>query len=566
MIKKKRSGGRRVSDQSDARAVAARAREREARRGRSTRRRGAAKARRGGAARAMVRIREVEVVDEETLDGEGDRERRARKVAGRYAKHRRPRTRETPPQMVDLDAGAVDGASSSSSSTTTLSLGGTATSAPARAEKMKTTRAAFERVVVPEAVSREGEGEFVREGVRVMTIAPDGASVYVGMTNGVVKQIRASGDVGAGAMRSFYPTPVNATGDEFNNANTPVRMLQISKASGEALVGYENGGWSKVSLDNGETTTWSAPHSDFADVFKYINVKKLSKYTNTAPQCRSMAANDDLSIIYLASPLLRDGRVYVWDLTSSPTNEERSSGEDLTFKHTSKLDDIDDVDAYDRCFESAAAGEREIGTVKHLEFHSDCVTSLVRVNSAIVSGSLDAYIAIWDLKSKVTPMQPHSTTKMTSAVREMTIAKDGRTLYCAGADGSVRIHDVRGKSGKLSLQWVRSVGGQEGYVTSLCTIKNDPFIVIGSSKAAQAPKPYSIIRGDGELSVWRVTDGELMFKTTIHDADVNAIVVTTDGKALYSGDAKGKICKHALGANVVEAKPPNAPIRKGFFL
>jgi hypothetical protein len=63
----------------------------------------------------MVRIREVEVVDEETLDGEGDRERRARKVAGRYAKHRRPRTRETPPQMVDLDAVAVDGASSSSS-------------------------------------------------------------------------------------------------------------------------------------------------------------------------------------------------------------------------------------------------------------------------------------------------------------------------------------------------------------------------------------------------------------------------------------------------------------------
>ncbi|MGB2075111.1 MAG: hypothetical protein ACPHYE_07785, partial [Henriciella sp.] len=43
------------------------------------------------------------------------------------------------------------------------------------------------------------------------------------------------------------------------------------------------------------------------------------------------------------------------------------------------------------------------------------------------------------LKSKVTPMQPHSTTKMTSAVREMTIAKDGRTLYCAGADGSVRL-------------------------------------------------------------------------------------------------------------------------------
>ena len=51
MIKKKRSGGRRVSDQSDAREIDARAREREARRGRSTRRRGAARRRRGGAGR-----------------------------------------------------------------------------------------------------------------------------------------------------------------------------------------------------------------------------------------------------------------------------------------------------------------------------------------------------------------------------------------------------------------------------------------------------------------------------------------------------------------------------------
>lgn len=52
------------------------------------------------------------------------------------------------------------------------------------------------------------------------------------------------------------------------------------KVSGEVFVGYENGGWSKVLLDNGETMTWSVLYSDFVDVFKYVNVKKLFKYIN----------------------------------------------------------------------------------------------------------------------------------------------------------------------------------------------------------------------------------------------------------------------------------------------
>lgn len=60
-----------------------------------------------------------------------------------------------------------------------------------------------------------------------------------------------------------------------------------------------------------------------------------------------MVVNDDLLIIYLASFLLRDGRVYVWDLTFLFINEERSSGEDFMFKYMSKFDDIDDVDVYD---------------------------------------------------------------------------------------------------------------------------------------------------------------------------------------------------------------------------
>lgn len=68
-----------------------------------------------------------------------------------------------------------------------LSLGGIATSASVRAEKMKMMCVVFECVVVLEVVLCEGEGEFVCEGVCVMMIVLDGVSVYVGMMNGVVK-------------------------------------------------------------------------------------------------------------------------------------------------------------------------------------------------------------------------------------------------------------------------------------------------------------------------------------------------------------------------------------------
>ena len=101
------------------------------------------------------------------------------------------------------------------------------------------------------------------------------------------------------------------------NEGTPVCMIQMSRNGEEALVGYDNGAWTKFSLKNGLVMSSSAPHEDFADIFKRVDRKKLSKYASTVPQCRSMIANDDLTKLYLASPVLRDSLVYAWDLATA---------------------------------------------------------------------------------------------------------------------------------------------------------------------------------------------------------------------------------------------------------
>ena len=420
-----------------------------------------------------------------------------------------------------------------------------------------------------------GGWESVAVGARTMTLGGDGA-LYVGGGDGVVRRTRDDG----GEDARYHPDLW--CDDTFVNEGTAVRMIQMSRNGEEALVGYDNGAWTKFSLKNGLVAASSAPHEDFADIFKRVDKKKLSKYASTVPQCRSMIANDDLTKLYLASPVLRDSLVYAWDLTTAgdrapappPQNKEERAFTSANVLQTNGLDEIDGVDAFDHWVETDDAGDAECswcvpdgkngtGDVKHLRFHSDVVTSLVRINSALISGSLDSHIAVWDLKSKEATPKAHSSVKMASAVRVMVASKDGRALYCAGADGSVRTFDVQGKSGKLTLQWARSIGGQDGLVTSLCGIKSEPFVIVGSAK--QSKDPTSIIRGDGDLCMWRVTDGELMFKSTIHDADITSIVVSANGKTMYSGDENGKICKHVLGANVGERKK-NCEFKKGFLL
>lgn len=455
----------------------------------------------------------------------------------------------------------------------------------AREDAGETTRAALETVVREETrrpvYARDGgdDGlggwENVAVGARTMTLGGDGA-LYVGGGDGVVRRTRDDG----GEDARYHPDLW--CDDAFVNEGTPVCMIQMSRNGEEALVGYDNGAWTKFSLKNGLVMSSSAPHEDFADIFKRVDRKKLSKYASTVPQCRSMIANDDLTKLYLASPVLRDSLVYAWDLTTAseqapstpPLDEEERGFTSANVLKKNGLNDIDGIDAFDHwvenddgrdveCSWNVPDGKHGTGDVKHLQFHSDVVTSLVRINSALISGSLDSHIAVWDLKSKEQTPRPHSSVKMASAVRLMVSSKDGRALYCAGADGSVRTFDVQGKSGKLTLQWLRSIGGQDGLVTSLCGIKSEPFVIVGSAK--QSKDPTSIIRGDGELCVWRVTDGELMSRSTIHDADVKSIVVSANGKFMYSGDENGKICKHALGANVGERKK-DCEFKKGFLL
>lgn len=515
----------------------------------------------------MVRLKEL--AREETDSGEDGTGARAAATAARRARARGRNGGAIAIAKIDFDgvnARAYGGAQRETKETTLAAALLEKTSVETR-DDVNASRSSDGRA---SAVGRD-------VGVRTIDMTSDG-TMFIGGDDGIARRVAIGGET----TERFYPD-LWRDSEFVNGGQLPVRAVCISQKGDEALVGYDNGGWVKVSLKSGLTVASSMPHDDFADVFKFVESKKVSKYANTAPQCRALVTNDDLSVIYLASPCLRDGRVYAWDLRESAEVDEQETTleicQEKEFNNAStplmsgKLDDMDGIDVYDAWMNCVAAGQessqtapkRIVGTVKHLEFHTDCVTSLVRVNSALISGSNDSHIAVWDLKSKAKSPKPYSMMRMTSAVSVMTTSKDGRTLYGAGADGSVRVYDLKGKSGKLTLHWVRSIGGQDGRVTSLCAVRNDPFIIVGSSKVSN-PDLVSVIRGEGDLCMWRVTDGTLMFRSAEHDADVTALAVSADGTTFCSGDAKGNICKHVLSSEPVERQDAKAPIRKGFLL
>lgn len=421
----------------------------------------------------------------------------------------------------------------------------------------RSARVALEEVTSEETFKAVGDKR-IANGVGTMAVGRDGA-VYVGREDGVVTRV-------GGGEATMYPD-VSSDGT-FVNAQTPVRMIQLSPDEDEALIGYRNGGWTRACLKTGLPLASSRPREEFADVFALVKSKKLSKYVDTAPNAKSMVASEDLTVLYLSSPVLRDHSIYVWNIENAETpsdvvdddddDDDKSSDDTFVFDETvlpkerrRRLDEMDDIAAYDDWMKSVQESERivacEWGSVERLEFHSDSVVTLLRLGNILISGGADGYIAIWDVKGKskagnkkALSNKPFYFTAVTSAVRLLTMSKDGRTLYCGCVDGTVRIYDVQGKRNQASLSYVRSIGGQEGMLCSLCVIST--FVIAGSAKVNKE----SFIQGDGDVSVWRATDGASMSRWTQHQADVVVIVQSSDGKSFYTADVKGKICKFSI--------------------
>jgi len=444
---------------------------------------------------------------------------------------------------------------------------------------------------VTKSVQREmRDGSVVREdvrvGIRAIVVAKDGAA-YVGREDGETERLRDIDDATPthATTVKFTPDICGGSMTEFVNARTPVRALQISLDGEILFVGYDNAGWMKVALANGLIVSSSPPHEDFADVFKYVDASKLTKYVNTTPQCRAMLVSDDLSEVYLTSPALRDSRVYAWDLTRRD-GETTSLREEVMLECQKQfnaasvsLNDIDSVDDVDRWNELYASIELDVmskrerarGAVRRLEFHTDIVTSLARVRDVLISAGSDNYIAAWDLTVRMDSPKPVFTTKSTCGVRALSATDDGETLYCGGADSNVRVYHVTGEGSAFSLQWMRSIAGHDGFITSMSAAGNVPFVVTGSAYVDKASA--SVIYGDGDIGVWRVSDGARMSKSKVHEADVTALSFTPDRKSLYSGDAHGRVFKHVFGDVVEDDEPTRRGagtkemgFRKGFLL
>jgi len=503
-----------------------------------------------------------------------DAETRAQARAERFRRARRG---------VDVRSGSMESRAVTSETTVEVTQDGRREGKEKPAGE-RSARVTLEEVTSEETFKTVGD-ERIANGVGAMALGRDG-TVYIGREDGVVTRV-------GGREATLYPDV--STDGTFVNAQTPVRIIQLSPDEDEALIGYRNGGWTRICLKTGLPLASSRPREEFADVFALVKSKKLSKYVDTSPNAKSMVASEDLSVLCLSSPVLRDYSIYVWNIENAEMPSEDVVGDDdddksddtfvfdetvLPKERRRRLDEIDDIAAYDAWMANVQESERmngaatgEWGSVERLEFHSDTVVALLRLGNILISGGADGYIAIWDVKGKSKAgnkkslsNKPFYFTAVTSAVRLLTMSKDGRTLYCGCCDGTVRIYDMQGKRSQSTLSYVRSIGGQEGMLCSLCVMST--FVIAGSAMVNK----QSFIQGDGDVSVWRTSDGALMSRWTQHEADVVVIIQSPDGKSFYTADVKGKICKFSICSKVgsdkrdEDSKQKSMRWRQGFLL
>jgi WD40 repeat protein len=183
---------------------------------------------------------------------------------------------------------------------------------------------------------------------------------------------------------------------------------------------------------------------------------------------------------------------------------------------------------------------------------------LSRDGKIACSGSLDNLVRFWDAENGT----PLHTIRIGSAASTIALSGDGRHAL-VGYDRTFSLWDVR--TGELEQKF-----GRHGLGVSALTFSNDGSLVVSGSYdrvvrlwsretgelleeyeghqgmvatlAFSRKRPHRVLSGsmDGSLIVWSLV-GNVVSKFGSHSSFVNAIAVTPDGSAVFSGDHDGNL-------------------------
>lgn len=173
----------------------------------------------------------------------------------------------------------------------------------------------------------------------------------------------------------------------------------------------------------------------------------------------------------------------------------------------------------------------------------------------LVSGGADQLLRTWNI-----PQQPPTKLDWAPAqTHRMIVSRDGELMAVATSDGTLRIVSRRRTAPDAPFAWqtVTEWKAEGGAVTTMAFVKADSTNADATQKS-EASHLLATSGVDGWISLWRLTDHQLLERWRGGVALLGALASAADGKLLASGGNDGLISLWSLAAS-------NTPAFDGAF-
>ena len=398
----------------------------------------------------------------------------------------------------------------------------------------------------------------------------------------------------AGGVRLLRLFPKNKMiSSSFITAAPTAPDINGGCVSHDLLVVYDNGAWARYNREGGVLRTlapgscgWRlsaaaiGPHPEFADIFRLEPRRRGMRWAPRQPTCGAVSVSPNGAELYLASPVIGEHCIYLWDLGDDrtteilePTPEPETGGndgclsetEEGTTATTTEADHPDTLPpAQPHPPRRRHTGSWETlklntwGDVQRLEFHTDKVMCLDHLpDGGLVSGGNDKRIVVWrpdknrqrrrpggcddpdeaeNSERGDSALTPACHTVSPGAVRALVVTSDGSKLFTAGADRNIRAWDISHPAKVILLR--AFAGGHDGFVTSVALLPSpdEPRFVVSGSEGRPGG---TWVKGDGGVNVWRVSDGRCVQSVTRQTGDITALHVRREGESEWDESLGG---------------------------
>ena len=194
--------------------------------------------------------------------------------------------------------------------------------------------------------------------------------------------------------------------------------------------------------------------------------------------------------------------------------------------------------------------------------------SLSPDGKTIASGSADGMIKLWNVESG---KEIHTLNGHRGSVNSISFSPDGKTIASGDADGKIKIwnvassKEIRTLSESQDSVKIRILSGYQESIGSLTL--NEHNAPVNSVSFSPDGKTIASGGADGKIKIWNVASSKEILTLNEHNAPVNSVSFSPDGKTIASGGADGKIkiWNVASSKEILTLNEHNAPVNSVSF-